>query len=310
MAKPTVASVLATAQSLLGDEDADVYTDVVLLPHLKRAYRKVVRFMRTVDNPYVLNEAFYDLPANTRVLDPATAGLTDVGEILFIDQREVDSSVAVSGVAIASNVATVTTATHGRSVGDTVVLFNVGGISGINGMWTLSAVPSTTEATLGGSYLSGTYTSGGTMSYSSKDFTEMDRVDLLESTPISTTNTDLKKWAWLNDKVYVYPSSSTRQLKITYTKSGESLGATDTVGVDDSEDILACLTAGWAAMAKGEPQIGVELVSQALGPTHAKDGRIGGSLYELLQQGVKAMQGEDFTRPPYATPIHNRDFNF
>ena len=306
MAKPTVAATLLSAQALLGDVSKDTYTDAVLLPFVKRAYRKVVRFMATVDNPFVRSEAYYDLPANSRVLDPAAAGMTDVGEILFIDEREVDSSVAVSGVALASSVATVTTATHGRSVGQTVVLFNVLGIPGINGMWTLSAIPLTTEVTLGGSYLSGTYTSGGTMSYSDNEFTSMDKVDLLERVPsVNTSASALKQWAWQGDKLYFPPSSDARQLRIIYTKSGATLALTDTIGIDDSEDVIACLAGGWAGMALGDWDIGVELISQALGPTHAKDGRIGGSLYELLQQGVKAMQGGDWRSLPFGVPIHN-----
>lgn len=309
MAKPTVSEVLQLSRSLLGDTDnyaGDVYTDAELLPHLKSGRRRLFRVMGAISNPFVTAEAFYDLPDDTRVLDPATAGMNNVGEIISVESRGVTSSVSVSSVSISSGVATVTTsAAHGYSAGYTVVLFNLGGIDGINTMWTLSAAPSTTEAELGGSNLSGTYTSGGTMSYSTEQFTDLDRKMRLDKVTTSQSNTEpLAEWAWMGDKLYFHPSTEARQLRIIYTKTGDSLELTDTIAVDDSLDFLAYYAAGSCAHGKGDAK-GRALLVDAIGPGLGQDENFGGLLRELLAQGVKAMP--DVGSQPWGVPLHSID---
>lgn len=301
MPKPTLTNVYDQARAILADDSGDIYTDTVLGPHFRTAYRRIYRVMGNLSVKLVEVDAYFNLPAQTAVLDPATASITDVGEIVELRERSADSTVAISGVALNSNVATVTTGSaHGRSDGDSVVIYGVMGIGGANGLWTVAA-PTTTTLTLNGSYLTGTYSSGGYVSFSSEQWSDpleqVVRIDEVMNT--AQGNADLRKFAWTRDVLRFLPASATRQLKIVYRMSGTApTSGTDVIHFDDSLDFLAMATAGYAAATRA-PSISAQCMSEAFGSRLGKDGAYGGMLYELMQSAVRARQGERFRRMPF-----------
>jgi len=314
--KPTVSQVYELARALLGDTEVpggQLYTDQKLAPFFGGVYRKVFRAMSSASNPYVTDEGFYDLPANTGILDPATAGINNLDELLWIEERKpaTGANVAVSAVTLADGVATVTTSTpHGRSVGDSVVAYNIGQVSeNINGMWSLTAVSTTTKMTFGGSVITGTWTSGGNISYSDEQFRDMAPTTRQRFVATSQSGSPpISQFTWMGDVIQFHPSTETRQLRITYKRSGEPpTTPSSTVGIDDSIDVLATGLAGQAAKSFGNATEGNDLLASAFGPSGGRDGTIGGLLFELLQKSVKAMQSQVWRRRAFAEPLWDSD---
>lgn len=309
MPKPLVSSILTQVRSILADDEVSggaLYTDTKLLPSLQAFYRFIYKELALTDNPVVYAEAYYELPANTIQLDPATASITDVGEIMTIEDRKPDAAaLAVSGQSASSNVLTLTTAAHGRVAGDTVVVYGLGGLIGANGMWTV-AVPSATTLTLNGSYVTGTYTSGGFVGYSTQAFGKpLVRVERLVDTAGRADAGGFREYAWFGDVLRFYSVSEIRQLRITYTRSGNApTQTTDTIGIDDSLDLLAYGAAAYATMTRA-PSISAACMTQAVGPRYIADNEPGGLLFQHLQQGAKAMQGENWVSPAYGLPTWN-----
>jgi hypothetical protein len=81
MALPTVNSCLAGAASWLGDPTQEVYSNTVLhTPFFEMAYGEAWNILINWNLPLVEKEVLYTLPANTDLLAPATAGITEMGE--------------------------------------------------------------------------------------------------------------------------------------------------------------------------------------------------------------------------------------
>ncbi len=309
MPKPTLTNVYDQARAALADESGDIYTDAVLAPHFRTIYRRVFRVMGNLSVRLVEVDAYFNLPANTAVFDPATAGITDLGEIVEIRERTPASTVNVSSASISSNIATVTTgSSHGRADGDTVVIYGIVGIPGINGLWTIAA-PSGTTLTLNGSYLAGTYSSGGKVSFSSEQWSQpldqLSRLDDVVNT--SQPSPNLGKFAWTRDILRFLPSSRERQLRVIYRMSGTPpTSGSDVIQFDDSLDLLAMGTAGYAAATRA-PSLSAQCMTEALGPRFGKDNIYGGLMYELMQSAVRSRQGQRFRRLPFGSPYWLED---
>lgn len=303
MAKSTRLQVLDAARSHLGADAAGgsaVFTDAILAPHFNAAYRQLYRIMSQVQNPYVEAEAFYNLPAYTSSLPPSVAGITNMGEPLDVWDRGNVTSAAVNAVAIAGELSIITTDTpHGLTLGQQFIVYGVGGVSGISGTWTAHDVPSLVGVEIHSVASSGVYTSGGTLTHSPDDFGDpLFKRDYIDSLSPARGGS-LAQWAWTGDVFRFMPSTEIRQIRVLYTISGEPpTVSSDIVGIDDAIDALAYRTAGLVAASRGNPHA-AELNSIALGPTFAQTGEVGGLYLELLQSGVRAMQGERWRRPPF-----------
>lgn len=80
MALPTVANINSDVGALLGDSSLEKYTAAEQLPFFGMAYRTVWDAAMNLGTQMVKREVTYTLPADTLVLTPATAGITDMGE--------------------------------------------------------------------------------------------------------------------------------------------------------------------------------------------------------------------------------------
>ncbi len=286
---PTKVNSLDAARFYLGDDvvsGGEIFTDTRLEQPFQTAYRELFRALQGLSNPRVRREAFYDLPINTAVLVPATAGITDLGEVEFVEERGNVTSVAITGVAGTTTV-TVTAAGHPFVTGDQAVIYKVGGILTANGMYGVTYGSSSTFV-LNGCVGIGTYVSGGTASLSGEQFVPVRPVDRIEG--YITASSMLGVYAWMEDTLRFPPCASVRQLRIVYISSASTVVANgDTTGVDDSQDFLAIRTAALAAASRGARDRATELNAIALGPDGRADGS-GGILRELVAAGVKALQ--------------------
>ena len=300
MAIPTVQNVYDAARGLLGDDaisGGQLFTNTVLQPHYTMAFRELWRVMASVGTPRVLREAYWLLPAHTSYLDPATAGITDMGDPEFVQEREAGTSVAITGITAGTS-PTVTAAGHPFATGDYAVISGaITGLAGANGQFAVT-VSSSSAFVLNGAVTAGTWTAGGTAYKTSASWN-----DVLPQTQISEPTVEsgmIYRYAWIGDVFQFMPCSSDRQLKITYWSSGAAPTSPTSysIGIDDSQDYLATRTAGLAAESRGAKDRGMALNVAAIGSQLKADGN-DGMLGQFLGQQVRNMQKQRWIRPAY-----------
>ncbi len=287
---PTVGQVYDATRSVLGDERINVFTNTLLEPKWTAAYAELFRAMQGAQNPAIRQEVYYIVPANTGYLAPVTAGIDSLGEIESIEERGGVTAWTITAVTPATSTCTLTTAATTLATGNQVTVATVGGISyDVNGLWTVT-VNSTISTTLNGCAATGTYTSGGVLAYSTEQFLEMtpqQRVTFIDPSPQSA----FLYYAWERDIIRFQPLSAARQLRITYTMSGNApTTTTASIGIDDSLDFLMYRVAGLAAESKGMLTRAQLYNARACGPRWDSEGVAGGLLGQLLTPGIRNMQ--------------------
>src|SRR5579885_1687207 len=99
MAKPVLEDIFTQCRSLLGDDQVaggQIFTDTILQPFVASAIRELFRAMRGTEDPFVLSDAYWVLPANTTVLDPATMGLANFDIPEWIEWQLPATEIAVT----------------------------------------------------------------------------------------------------------------------------------------------------------------------------------------------------------------------
>lgn len=87
MAIPTVAEITAKIQSLLGDPNGETFTTALAKEGFDDAYRHLCLEMVRLQLPRKNRQITYTLVANTTSLTPATAGISNFGEIVWMKER-------------------------------------------------------------------------------------------------------------------------------------------------------------------------------------------------------------------------------
>jgi hypothetical protein len=296
---PSKLNVLDAARFYLGDDlvsGGQDFTNTALEQPFQMALRELYRTMQNVANPRVQREAFYDLPANTGYLSPATASISDLGEIEAVEERGNVTSVAITNAVNGAGFVTITAVGHPFITGQLAVLWGIGGMAGINGAFAVTVVDANTFKANGAVGV-GAYTSGGTASQSGDQFIPLQRVNRIED--VSVNNPTLGRYAIAEDVLRFPPCTGLRELRIVYISSAATVASTsDTTGIDDSLDFLAIRTASLAAASRGATAKSEYLTTMALGPSQQADAS-GGILRELLQTGIRALQADPVQRPPY-----------
>ena len=319
MSFPTALNVFDLCRSNLGDEavsGGELYTNTLLLPFLNAANREMFRVLESLQLPRVKTYAYYNLPANTGVLYPATASITDLHEPETVSVRSVAWTMSVIGCTITDGVPTLEFAPGDGIVtwgvdqfgapyivtqdvldGSQVVVWGVGGVTGVADAWSVT-VPDPTHLTLNGAVAAGTYTSGGFASGSTDQFVDLDWVDDVGVTDAAgDAPTEV---AWVGGAFRMKPSTVAQQLRIAYWTSAPAITSiNDVIAVDDSLDYLAARTAGMAAYSRGGISIAEGLALRALGPTGQADAS-GGLLRQVFVNAVLREQAEQpIRRKPY-----------
>ncbi len=302
MATTTLGAVYDQARSVLADDRRDggqKYTNRKLLPHAQQAVRDLFRTLRNIGDPRINKEVYHVLEANTSMLAPSTAGITDMASPLLVEQRGGLTTLVVSAVTVSdANISVTTSAAHGFSTGDNITLNALGGLTGTEGLWAITK-SSATVFVVNGCVASGTYGIGGAAVKSTQEFTEVPAQVRIQSTPSTGLG-----WTWRDNNMWFTPSSDERQLRISYDSSATvPTKKSDTIAVDDCLDFLATRAAALATKVRA-PTVSKDLNFEALGRSLQPDAS-GGLLRALLSAAVKAEQrrdSEDRTRPPYRDP--------
>lgn len=290
MAFPTVAQCNTAAQSRAADVDGDILTAAVLLPGIQGAVRDLFRAFSIFDNPRIIKSVYYPLPANTTVLHPATAGISDMGEPIALYERGNITTVNVdSATANASSLSVSTATAHGRTTGDMVTLNQLGGITGADGMFAATVVDAD-DLTINGLVCGGTYTSGGTVTYSAERFSPVASLASSRQLP-NDTDSRVRASAWEGDRWLLGQANAAVEIAIDYYSSATvPTGDTDVIAVDDCVDYIAYRALAIVNMVRA-PQI-----AQV---ANAEASRI---LQDMVRQGVKSLQTIDQQqrqRPPF-----------
>lgn len=296
---PTKQNVMDAARFYLADDQVaggEVFTNTILEAPFQMSYRELFRAMQGLANPRVVREAYYDLPVNTGYLSPATAFITDMGEVESVEERGALTSVSITGATAGSGFVTIAATAHPFATGNVAVVFGVTGMTGLTGQWGVTKVDANSFK-INGAVGIGAYVSGGTATLSTDSFTPMVPVERITD---STGATDtLGIFAWFEDAFHFPICTTIRELRIVYLSSASTVvGASDTTGVDDSLDFLAIRTAGLAASSRGARDRAGELNMMALGQNGQADGT-GGILRELIAVAVRALQANPVRRPPF-----------
>jgi hypothetical protein len=298
---PLVSDVYTASRAVLGDvrvATGDVYTDSILQPHYQHAFSELYRALQGSQNPKVLRENYYNVPANTGYLSPATAGIFNMGEVQSVEERKNVSSWAIATFTPGVGFVTITTTTPTTlSSGQQAVVFGMTGVTDdVNDMWTVTVVdPSTIKLDGCTSIVTGT-PSGGTLSYSTEEFLTVLRVPRIDWVDQAPTDRFLV-YAWEGDVLRFPPANSVIQVRIVYQLSGNAPTATTlSVGIDDSLGFLAYRTSGLVAFSRGMMQRAQVYNNLAVGPNWESSGQAGGILFQLTQPGVRNLQG----LPPWA----------
>jgi hypothetical protein len=265
---PQRLDVTALVLQLLGDTSTTgggIFTSAFQAPFLNASFQELVSRLSAASGDKVQKEAYYVLPSNTGALAPVTAGLSNFGFPEEIRERSITGTYAISAVTPNSPSAGLCTVTLSQALPSSVTsgaLLEVYGVVGIsediNSQWSVT-VNSPTSIVLNGCTATGTYVSGGTVVFSSIDWSDpLDVHDTTDLFPL-TVSSALGMYSWQRSMLRFPPCATSRELKITFNLSGSlpvisSPVTTDSMVIDDSLNFLAHRTAQLCAASKGNPR--------------------------------------------------------
>lgn len=293
MAEPTLTEVYNQTRSLIGDTEVSggqIYTDAILLPHAQGATRQLWRSLRNLATPRVQRTFYYCLPANTALLSPSTAGITDFASpATNVCARQSVTQVAVSTASQGAAGLSVTTGSaHGLTTGDTVVLEQLGGLRNANVLCTVT-VSSPTVFIANGLVTTGTYTTGGYVVTSANQFSPLAWAKVIPSA--TTQNTPwISVAVWSDNRFQFMPANGVIQLMVTYWSSAQvPSSGSDVIGLDDCMDFLAAYAGATACEGQGATEMSANLMDKAVGQEFRR-GVVGGELLALINTLVRSMQ--------------------
>jgi hypothetical protein len=266
---------------LLGDTQVSggsIYTNDFQVFPLQQSYQELFSRLSVAGADRVQREGYYALPAQTGIFNPVSAGLTNFREPLEIWERGTVSTFAVTNAQPSTPAAGQLTLTLGSGLptnaqvtGTTVEVYGVGGISDdVNDSWQIT-YSSPTSIILNGCTATGTFTSGGTVVFSSEQWSgPLDAQQSTDNFPgtnnITGTSTPgqtiLGLYCVQGTKAGVivkFPAATAvREIKLEYLLSSNLVTTTpstgtDSMGIDDSLNFLSCRTAQYCGIAKGNP---------------------------------------------------------
>lgn len=305
MANPTLDQVYTAARAILADTEVpggQIYTDSILLPHVQSAVRRMAQAMRGITDSRIIRVFYYVLPANTSVLVPTTAGVTDMQEPIEVGQRSGLTVADISSITVNPSSITANTAVaNDFATGDIVTLTTLNGLRYRPAQYAVTVV-SGTQFIVNGLVATGTYIGGGKAVYSDNKFSDVQQSYDINFTG-GNTQQQLDSYAWRDGQFLFKGSTDQRELKVTYYSSATvPTTGSDVIEVDDSLDFLATYAAAKAARGQGAKDIGSELMADAVGSSVDQGSVRGGRLYDLFNSAVKQwqqMSPEERRRKPF-----------
>lgn len=301
----TLLDTITLAQQKLGDESGELFTSALLLPHVLSAFRDLGRLMKNLQIPQSRRVRFAQISPNQSALtfDFTSFTTPDYASTIEIGDRPETLSYVI-GVIAGSGTDTITITTtvpHTLTAGQVVMVIGTKW-RWLDGAHSVYQTPTSSSFTIRGVLATGS-DNVGLVSVGGGGFQPVQIVSQIDDYP--TTPLGWIEVAAINENTLRFPPCSTsRQLRISYNASADDLSSTsDLIGFDDAIDFLAVVGGGYAASAKGAQGKAEMLEEMAFGP-QGPGGRdrtnpSGGLARALLADAVKAMQHQQWARPPF-----------
>ena len=281
MATCTLLDVFNDVRGLLHDTQVsggETFTNTMLQVQFNEPYRTMFGCLMGASKR-VQRTAYVMLPANTTVLIPANAGITDFGEPEMIEERPAVTSKTISTTSNASPIVVTFSAPHGFGANGTQVAGMVTGVSGTSAPWGSwgGTVTSTTAISLNGSMTDGSSGTGGRFyAASTVQWSEVQPGDLPWIND-GQQQQYLVTYIWQNEQLQFRGSVQDTMLRITYYASGNPPTNTATnINIDNCRDLLAFATAYNAAQSVGwndqADRFGIKAYTRTAGPQGEVDG--------------------------------------
>jgi len=292
VAQETYESCCILIRQLLGDDDeagGDIFTNEKIRPAFNSAWDELMLMQTNDQVPAAERIWFHTLPANTAVLYPEQASITDLGSLVRLEERPVGTSTAITGAVTDSGAIKVTATAHGLTGTPEVFVEDVAGVPA-NGRFFADVVDAN-NLRLRGSIFSGTYTSGGFVTTNTGRFTP---VNLREDLNDRAADDLLREYQWREGAFQFVGATNAVQLRITYRADGTApvTGSLIYQGIKNS---LAWRAASILASSNNRGAAEVQRLDvEARGPE--LDGHAG-HYWVYLSNLVRQLQRVRFERP-------------
>jgi hypothetical protein len=271
--------------------------NAVLQPFLNQAYSEMWQAMEQLQVARATREFYFLVPAYTSLLDPTTAGVTDMGEPEQVWERGGLTSVQIASTDISTPIQVTTVGPHGLTTNAEVTIGQVTGTRAPWGRWFVTVIDST-HLTLNGSVSDGGAGIGGALTTSSESFGGQ-VVWPLKQTIDRPQSTRLLDYLWEEGVFKLIGATVPAQIRVMYSASATVPGnATATLGVSGADTFLSVRTASLMARSRGNYELAAQLKAEALGQAGESDGS-GGLLRTLLSTQVKNLQRNTYRKRPY-----------
>lgn len=295
MANSTLQDVFDAARGYLHDTQisgGENWTNTKLQIHFNESWRRMWRAISGGGSKRVERFVYVNLPATTTVLVPGNFNITDFSEPVYIEERLAPSALTIASTDTSSPIQVTITA-HGLGSAGTQGYGIVSGVAGTGspwGLWGFTVIDANTIS-LNGSASDGNAGTGGVFTVNSTArWSEVVPADLAGQCVDGTPTGSLGCYLWQNEQLIFRGCVNTQQLRITYWSSGTPPTlANQHLGIDDSVDLLACVTAANAAASVGWYPHADRLLNKAFGPSQDPD-ILGGLLLEFINLQVKSQQ--------------------
>lgn len=298
---PTIQEVFDAARGLLqgGDTSSELgLGNAILQNFLNQAYTEMWQTMESVQVPRISREFFYLVPAYTSQVNPATAGVTDMGEPQFMYERGGLTSVQIATTSNTTPVQVVTVSPHGLATNADVTIGQVTGSQAPWGRWFVTVIDAST-LTLNGSVADGNEGIGGALTTSQQRFQDRP-VRWLHEESDRAPQEQLCDCLWEEGIFKFRGAAEDAQIMVKYFANATLPGnATTELAVKGADAFLAVRTASIAARSRGWYEMSAQLKTEALGPSGEADGR-GGLLRGFLNIQVQGLQRNQYRKMAYS----------
>ena len=310
---PDVEDVYVLARMHLGDTQipgGQWALNNYLQPFFNSSYQTLFRWLQRNHAQLTRRTSYFNLPINTSYLKPSDAGINNLGQPEDIFQRKAgtsyDGTIAAINEGIpgqtVSSIDITISSTSGLSSGQQVLTFGFFGDASagtdisddVNDLWTITVVDGTTIR-LNGCAAFGNTGATGIVAIGAENWPNTPVKKLLDFGEDEFANQvqsgQIQYWYWNLGVMRFTPCDQIRQLKIIYDLSGTA-PTSGTIGMNDSLDALAAMTAALAARSKfGDNATCQELFMRAVGnPTGDTSAITGGYFAELAQIETQNLQ--------------------
>jgi hypothetical protein len=270
----------------------------VLQIPFNQAYTEAWQTMASVQVPRVHREFYYLLPAFTSYLDPASAGISDMGEPEYMFERGGLTSVQIATTSTDTPILVTTVAAHGLSTNADVTIGQVTNTQSPCGRWFVTVIDSL-NFTLNGSVSDGNAGIGGAVTTSPEFFQQFPVRRTNEIQDRQMPSTRLSTFVWQEGIFQFRGATAPAQIRVDYfANPTPPTSALALLGIPEALLFLQTRSASIMARMRGLYSMADALKLDALGPSGQADGS-GGQLRLFLLNHIQGMQLVSYRKQPF-----------